>query len=107
MFQEIRDALNGTYRRHARANAIAGLTTGLLIGAIAGLLFAPKSGKETRADIREGAKLGAEKVKEAAHNLSDLTKEKFAEVKERLKGDCCCCDDDETEVEDKDEPETV
>ena len=37
---------------------------GAIAGAIAGLLFAPKSGKETRADIKEGtvkAKKEAEK----------------------------------------------
>ncbi|NLO37679.1 MAG: YtxH domain-containing protein [Clostridiaceae bacterium] len=92
MIQEIRDALNGTYERRARNNAVAGLTTGLVIGALAGILLAPKSGKETRADIREGAKIGAEKVKETAHHLGDiakekveLAKEKVAEVKEHIK----------------------
>ncbi len=92
MIQEIRDALNGTYERRARNNAVAGLTTGLVIGALAGILLAPKSGKETRADIREGAKIGAEKVKVTAHHLGDiakekveLAKEKVAEVKEHIK----------------------
>ena len=84
MIQEIRDALNGTYQRRARNNAIAGLTTGLLIGALAGILFAPKSGKETRVDLREGAKIGAEKVKETAHHVGEMAKEKVELAKEKV-----------------------
>ncbi|MDW7658660.1 MAG: YtxH domain-containing protein [Bacillota bacterium] len=84
MIQEIRDALNGTYQRRARNNAIAGLTTGLLLGALAGILFAPKSGKETRADLREGAIIGAEKVKETAHHVGELAKDKVEVAKEKI-----------------------
>ena len=75
MIKEIRKALDGTYERQARCNAVAGLTAGLLLGAIAGLLFAPKSGKETRADLREGAKVGADMVKEAAGQVGEFAKE--------------------------------
>lgn len=85
MLQEIRNAMNGTYERRARQNACAGLTIGLLIGAVAGILLAPKSGKETRADIREGAKIGAEKVKETAHHVTDVAKEKIDTVKKHAK----------------------
>ena len=85
MLQEIRNAMNGTYERRARQNACAGLAVGLLIGAVAGILFAPKSGKETRADIYEGAKIGAEKVKETAHHVSDIAKEKIDTVKKHVK----------------------
>ena len=85
MLQEIRNAMNGTYERRARQNACAGLAVGLLIGAVAGILFAPKPGKETRADIREGAKIGAEKVKETAHHVTDVAKEKYETVKKHVK----------------------
>jgi gas vesicle protein len=63
---------------------VAGLTAGLVIGAMAGILFAPKSGKETRADICEGAKIGAEKVKETAHHVGDIAKEKIGQAKEKV-----------------------
>lgn len=85
MIQEIKDVLNGTYKRRARNNAAAGVGAGVLLGAIAGLLFAPKAGKETRADLVEGAKIGAEKVKETAVHVADVTKEKFEEVKQQVK----------------------
>ncbi len=84
MIKEIKKALDGTYERQARCNAVAGLTAGLLLGALAGILFAPKSGKETRADIREGAKVGADMVKEAAGQVGEFAKEKAAVVKEKI-----------------------
>ena len=85
MFQEIRDTLNGTTQRRARRNTAVGITAGVLIGAIAGLLFAPKSGKETRADIVEGVKVGEETVKEVAHNIAEAAKEKVSAIKTTFK----------------------
>lgn len=75
MFREIRAALDGSYRRQAQANAVAGFVTGLLVGAIGALLLAPKSGKEMRADIAEGAKIGAEKVKDVSQKIAESAKE--------------------------------
>ena len=42
---------------------ILGAALGAIGGAIAGVLFAPKSGKETRKDIAEGTKKVAKKAK--------------------------------------------
>lgn len=36
--------------------AVTGAAVGTLAGVLGGLLFAPKSGKETRNDIKEGSK---------------------------------------------------
>ncbi|MBP8989043.1 MAG: YtxH domain-containing protein [Clostridia bacterium] len=99
MIQEIRDALNGTYKRRARNNAIAGLTAGLVIGTLTGIFLAPKSGKETRADLREGAKIGAEKVKETAQHVGEVAKEKITEVKEHIKTGKCRADTEESAEE--------
>ena len=85
MFQEIIDTLNGSAQRRARRNTAIGITAGVLVGAIAGLLFAPKSGKETRADIVEGVKVGEEAVKEVAHNIAEATKEKVSAIKTKFK----------------------
>jgi gas vesicle protein len=54
---------------------------GFIIGAIAGVaigfLYAPKSGKETRAMLREKAGEVAEKAKEAAVEAGKRVREKF------------------------------
>lgn len=58
----------------------AGLMAGLTIGGAAGLLFAPKSGKETREDIKEVYDEEKAKVK----NSYDEKKEKVEEKKDKL-----------------------
>jgi gas vesicle protein len=81
MLQEYRDVMNGTYRRRATRNTLIGVLAGLLGGAAAGILLAPKAGKETRADIATGVKKGAAKVKEVVEDAAEATKEKFEELK--------------------------
>lgn len=73
-------------------NLIKGIAIGGLIGAGMGMLFAPKSGKETREQIRDSAKEVFDKAKaqyeEAARKLETLKahkKEMFAHKKDRLK----------------------
>ena len=73
-------------------NLIKGLAIGGLIGAGAGILFAPKSGKETREQIRKSAQDVMEKAKaqyeEAAGKLAtlkDQNKEMLTNKKDRLK----------------------
>ncbi len=53
------------------------LTLGLAVGFLAGILLAPKSGKETRKDLIEKGEEFAEKAKEGF----EATRVKFAEVK--------------------------
>lgn len=52
------------------SDLLVGLIIGGLVGVTLGILFAPKSGKETRADIarkaKEGYKQASEKIGEAA-----------------------------------------
>ena len=70
-----------------------GAGIGTLIGVGLGMLFAPKSGKETREEIAEGAKNTADAIK----THIDIAKEKIADAA-RNTGCCCCsCDDEETE----------
>ncbi len=57
-------------------------SVGSAIGAATGLLFAPKSGRETRQDIANGVKDASEYVRSSAGNV----KEKAIEVQEGLKG---------------------
>ncbi len=49
---------------------ILGALLGAVVGGIAGVLFAPKSGKETRHDIAEGAKKVGNKAKAAGAKIT-------------------------------------
>ena len=57
-----------------RGVAIA-LFAGLAIGAILGLLFAPKSGKETRNDLMDKGERLMEKGKESVSDVVEKTKD--------------------------------
>lgn len=70
----------------------AGLATGLAIGGAAGVLFAPKSGDETREDIKnfynekkdqaeEIARNAREKVQDKAEDAIDSTREGLEKAK--------------------------
>ena len=66
------------------------LALGVTIGAVAGVLFAPKTGKETREDLSQ---LGCEawgKIKENAshtgHRLVSAVEEKSSSVRKAVKG---------------------
>lgn len=69
---------------------IAGAATGVILGAVAGLLLAPKKGKEMQEMLKEktaGSKTKlsdtVEQVKEKAADVSDKTKHKVDELKEK------------------------
>ncbi|MFA6492862.1 MAG: YtxH domain-containing protein [Patescibacteria group bacterium] len=59
---------------------IIGASVGVLAGAIAGILFAPQSGKETREDIKKYLHEIKEKIAEELSLVGDITKEKYDEV---------------------------
>ena len=59
------------------ASSIAWFVTGALIGATVAVLYAPKSGKDTRQFIAERAQQGKDAVESASDNLVDTSKEMF------------------------------
>ena len=63
-------------------NFLFGAAVGGLIGAVAALLFAPKSGKELRTDISEHAAAAAEKTKKIAEDVSQHTQKITQNVSE-------------------------
>ena len=56
---------------------IAGFIIGAIAGVAIGFLYAPKSGKETRAYLKEKASTVTGKAKEAAREAGRVVKEKL------------------------------
>ncbi|MDA8125102.1 MAG: YtxH domain-containing protein [Deltaproteobacteria bacterium] len=76
----------------AMDDCIKGFLIGGLIGAAAGILYAPKSGKETREEIRHSAEELMERAKQQyddvsrkIEQLAEREKELYVGKKERLK----------------------
>ena len=59
------------------ASSVAWFVTGALIGATVAVLYAPKSGKDTRKFIADRAQQGKEAVESASDNIVDSSKEMF------------------------------
>lgn len=70
-------------RKEKLSNA-AKITVGAAVGAGIGILFAPKSGKETREDIVKVTKDGVEYVSENVNNAVKVVADKAKEVKEAV-----------------------
>lgn len=64
LVEEIIGAFTGENRRSRRRKIAMGLVLGATAGTLAGILLAPKSGKETRKDIAEAGKTGYKKTKD-------------------------------------------
>ncbi len=77
-------------RRHARKtlkDTVIGAALGLTVGAVAGVLLTPKSGKETREELVNAARELPGKAREAMEKAKGQvkdTKEKLRESKEKL-----------------------
>ncbi|MCX7925509.1 MAG: YtxH domain-containing protein [Fimbriimonadales bacterium] len=63
---------------------LAGIGLGVLIGAVIGLLFAPKSGEEIRGDLGQRLHDLSEKVRELSHQLSERAGEMGRNLRERV-----------------------
>ena len=88
-----------------RKQVAIGATIGLTVGAVAGVLLAPKAGKETREDLaksiqelpekakelsvktQEILSEAKEKIAEETHKIMSGAKEKVAEIKDELEED--------------------
>jgi gas vesicle protein len=68
-------------------NLFKGLLIGTAVGALAGILFAPKSGKELRSDIKQKGNEILKDGKEIYADASTKAKEVYAEVKHQA-NDC-------------------
>ena len=63
---------------------LGNLLLGVLIGAGVALLFAPRTGQETRADIRRKARQATDAVKGVAEEVAGQVVETFEGAKERV-----------------------
>ena len=72
-------------KRKAAKNVAIGAGVGTVLGLAAGLLFAPKSGKETRQDIAENAKKAADKVSKGTKKVVENVKHSMEDVKGKRK----------------------
>lgn len=70
----------------SKSYGLAWFLAGLGVGALVGVLYAPKSGRETREDIAQGAREGTEylrvKTRQAADEVSALVDKSKAQVGE-------------------------
>jgi gas vesicle protein len=54
-----------------KVNGLAWFVAGLGVGALAGILYAPKSGRETRETLVNGAKEGTEYLRNRTHQAAE------------------------------------
>lgn len=64
------------------SKVVAGIITGLAIGASIGVLFAPDKGDKTRKKIASGTKDAKDKLKESFDDFIEIASEKYATIKE-------------------------
>lgn len=81
--EEIVGAFTGQNRRNRRRQVMIGTGLGVLAGLAIGVLFAPKSGKETREDLKEAANKGLDKAVELAENGAEYARQGLELVKDK------------------------
>jgi gas vesicle protein len=59
------------------SSTLAWFLTGAIIGATAALLYAPKTGKDTRQLISEKTQQGKEAVAETSHDIAEASRDMF------------------------------
>lgn len=60
-----------------RSSALAWFLTGAVIGATAAILYAPRSGKETRQYLSEKTRQGREAINETSRDIVDASRDMF------------------------------
>lgn len=84
LIDEKRKAKARAERNKKAKVAITGAAIGTLAGVLGGLLLAPKSGKETRNDIKEGSKKAAQKLNDKSVELKENLNTQVAKGKENI-----------------------
>lgn len=63
------------------SKVLLGLLAGAAIGAIAGILFAPDKGSETRSKIKKSAEDMGDNLKDSFNDFVDTVKDKYRKAK--------------------------
>lgn len=63
---------------------LAGAAIGAIAGAVAGILFAPKSGKETREDIKKYLGEMKDKIADELAKAKDFSRENYSKVVKKV-----------------------
>ena len=82
-FENLRHERERQQRKESALKVLSGLAIGTLIGGIAGVLFAPKAGKETQQEIAEKVKDAADATREKVNETVHEVKEKVEELKDK------------------------
>jgi gas vesicle protein len=61
-------------------NLFKGIITGLAIGGALGVLFAPKSGKQTREDLKKAYKATSRDIAKRINDLEDISQSKYDQI---------------------------
>lgn len=118
LFEKSRKEKERKAKKETAKKVVVGTAIGTAVGAVSGLLFAPKSGKETRDDIARKTKETTDAVKvtikdsaqvlmEKGEKIGKNIKDKIEEVKSKKENNCCveeyseddCCEDECCEEE--------
>lgn len=84
LIEEKRKAKARVERNKKAKVAVTGAAVGTLAGVLGGLLFAPKAGKETRNDIKEGSKKAAQKLNDKTVELKENLNTQVSKGKENI-----------------------
>jgi gas vesicle protein len=61
-------------------NLFKGIITGLAIGGALGVLFAPKSGKQTRQDLKKAYRATSKDIARRINDLEDISQSKYDQI---------------------------
>ena len=84
LFDYLEEKRNEAARRR-RLKEISKISTGIALGAIGGILFAPQEGKKTREDIANKSKEAANQALNAANDAKDTIQFKAYQAGEQAK----------------------
>ncbi len=90
-FMDLLPKSNVERKRNAREQAAVGAAIGVTVGAVAGILLAPKAGRETRAELVTNIQELPEKVRELSEKTKELAGEARGKIAAKIKKDLCGC----------------